>query len=96
MVSLTRIVLAALLTAWFAPKVVWAAETPTPRAPVASQSTTGATSAPRAAGAGALAQYGEREQASGNLADFRGGGTTIYVGSGLLLVIVIVLLILLL
>ncbi|HTB61481.1 MAG TPA: hypothetical protein VLC06_26620 [Polyangia bacterium] len=42
--------------------------------------------------AGSLAT---REQQTRNLQDFRGGGVTIYIGSGVLLIVLIILLILL-
>ena len=41
------------------------------------------------------ASLATREQQTRNLQDFRGGGVTIYIGSGVLLVVLIILLILL-
>ena len=42
------------------------------------------------------ANLATREQQTRNLQDFRGGGVTIYIGSGVLLIVLIILLILLL
>jgi len=61
---------------------------------IAGAETTGRTAAAFASGSEA-ASLTTREQQARNLQDFRGGGVTIYIGSGVLLIVLIILLILL-
>ena len=57
----------------------------------------GTTADPEAAPSSDLeaASLATREQQARNLQDFKGGGVTIYIGSGVLLIVLIILLILL-
>jgi hypothetical protein len=70
-------------------------EAESPGAMVARAATADRTAAPPASGSDA-ASLATREQQARNLQDFKGGGVTIYIGSGVLLIVLIILLILLL
>jgi hypothetical protein len=96
--QLRRIVVAVLLAVWTFPAVSSAAPARTearlpPAVTDTSAARTGATQAPASTEAQRLAQ---REQQTPDLQDFRGGGVSIYIGSGALLVVIIILLIILL
>jgi hypothetical protein len=96
--QLRRIVVAVLLAVWTFPAVSGAAPTRAdarlpPAVTDTSAARTGATQAPASSEAQRLAQ---REQQTPDLQDFRGGGVSIYIGSGALLVVIIILLIILL
>ncbi len=92
-------VIATLLGVWCFPMVSSAkalASEPAPLAAIANGvGTTGASGAtPSSDSEGA--NLSTREQKARNLQDFKGGGVTIYIGSGVLLIVLIILLILLL
>ena len=88
-------VLATLLTVGCFPMVssAKALSSEPPAAAVARASTAGSAATPTS-GSDA-ASLARREQQSRDLQDFRGGGVTIYIGSGVLLIVLIILLILL-
>jgi hypothetical protein len=91
-------VIATLLGVWCFPMVSSAralsAEPAASVAMVAKGTTTGGTAATPSSGSEA-ASLATREQQARNLQDFRGGGVTIYIGSGVLFVALIILIILL-
>ena len=92
--ALRRAVVLVLLGVWSFPATSLAAPRPS-ASPVVRLPTTDSPSAlgaPVAAESDALAA---REKKSPALQDFKGGGVSIYIGSGVLLVVVIILLILL-
>jgi hypothetical protein len=103
MEQLRKIVVAVLLAVWTFPAVSGAAPNRgEARLPAAVTDTSGArtgspaaqqTQTPASSEAQRLAQ---REQQTPELQDFRGGGVSIYIGSGALLVVIIILLIILL
>jgi hypothetical protein len=90
-------VFATLLTVWCFPMVSSAkALSSEPPAPVAAFGRAGrADSAATPSSGSEAASLASREQQSRDLQDFRGGGVTIYIGSGVLLIVLIILLILL-
>ena len=97
--TLRRLVVTALLAVWSFPAVGLAKPLIGPEAPVASAP------APRAAqanpqGSGSSRSEAEgfaaREKQAADLQDFRGGGVSIYIGSGAALVLLIILLVILL
>lgn len=91
-------VVATLLAVWCFPMVSSAkalsSESASPAATASRAETTESSTAspPRNAEAASLAR---REQQARSLQDFKGGGVTIYIGSGVLLIVLIILLILL-
>src|ERR1700733_14397670 len=91
-------VVATLVAVWCFPMVSSAkavsSQAESPAAMVTRAGTTGRSEATPSSDseAGSLAT---REQQTRNLQDFRGGGVTIYIGSGVLLIVLIILLILL-
>lgn len=91
-------VLATLLTVWCFPMVssakALASEPPAPAAAVA-RAGTAAGSVATSSGGSEATSLATREQQARELQDFRGGGVTIYIGSGVLLIVLIILLILL-
>ena len=92
-------VVATLLAVWCFPMVSSAkalsSAPETPAAMVSRAGTTGSSAAAPSSDSEA-ANLATREQQTRNLQDFRGGGVTIYIGSGVLLIVLIILLILLL
>jgi hypothetical protein len=86
-------VVAALLAVWSFPAVSSARSLPSETAPAALSTPTSAGTSASGAKATDLAA---REQQARNLQDFKGGGVSIYIGSGALFVLIIVLLIILL
>jgi hypothetical protein len=70
-------------------------EPASPAAQIARGATTGGTAATAPSGSEA-ASLEAREQQARELQDFRGGGVTIYIGSGVLFILLIILLIILL
>lgn len=92
-------VIATLLGVWCFPMVSSAkalsSETESPAALLTRTAATDS-SATMPASDSETASLATREQQTRNLQDFKGGGVTIYIGSGVLLVVLIVLLILLL
>lgn len=91
-------VLATLLTVWCFPMVSSAkAVSSQPESPAAMITRAGTTgnSAANCSSDSEAASLATREQQTRNLQDFKGGGVTIYIGSGVLLIVLIILLILL-
>jgi hypothetical protein len=94
-------VVATLLGVWCFPMVSSAkvlSSKPAPAAALIARPTTSEASDPRgatAANASEAASLATREQQSRDLQDFKGGGVTIYIGSGVLLILLIILLIIL-
>ncbi len=92
-------VIATLLGVWCFPMVSSAkalsSEPESPAAMIVRAGTTGRTTTATPAHASEAASLATREQQTRNLQDFRGGGVTIYIGSGVLLIVLIILLILL-
>jgi hypothetical protein len=91
-------VIATLLGVWCFPMVSSAkALSSEPEPPPAMVSRTGTTdsSAATPASGSEAASLATREQQARDLQDFKGGGVTIYIGSGVLLIVLIILLILL-
>ena len=90
-------VVAVLLAVWCFPAVSSAKalppESPPPPASVATATT--AASSTGAESASLSASLAQRERQTPNLQDFKGGGVTIYIGSGVLLIVLVILLILL-
>jgi hypothetical protein len=89
------IVVAALLAVWCFPAIGSARSLPPEPAPPALSVPNGAAAAATAPGGADAASLAAREHQAPDLQDFKGGGVSIYIGSGALLVIVIVLLIIL-
>jgi hypothetical protein len=91
-------VVATLLAVWCFPMVSSAkalsSETASPTATASRAGTTDRSTAISSSNAEA-ASLTTREQQARNLQDFKGGGVTIYIGSGVLLIVLIILLILL-
>jgi hypothetical protein len=101
MEQLRKIVVAVLLAVWTFPAVSGAApsrdEARLPSAVTDTSATRSGSSAAQQAPASSEAKsLAQREQQTPDLQDFRGGGVSIYVGSGALLVVIIILLIILL
>jgi hypothetical protein len=98
MKQIRRLVVTVLLAVWSFPAISSAAPNPNQGTlPAAVIETAAQRSEPPAAPANGEAQkLAEREKQTPDLQDFRGGGVSIYIGSGALLVVVIILLILLL
>ena len=94
-------VIATLLGVWCFPMVSSAKALSSEPAPQAAMFTkigkTGTTGVPEATPSSdpEAASLATREQQARNLQDFKGGGVTIYIGSGVLLILLIILLILL-
>ena len=94
-------VIATLLGVWCFPMVSSAkalsSESASGAALVTNISKAGTTGGPEATPSSdsEAASLATREQHARNLQDFRGGGVTIYIGSGVLLIVLIILLILL-
>ena len=90
-------VLATLLAVWCFPMVSSAkalsSEPPAPAAMVARGGPAGSGAIPSSGSEATGLQA--REQQARELQDFKGGGVTIYIGSGVLLIVLIILLILL-
>ncbi|MBV9495799.1 MAG: hypothetical protein JOZ54_16245 [Acidobacteria bacterium] len=84
----------ALLAVWMFPAVGMAKPLPTPTAEVDPHSAETSSTQQPAADKEA-ASFAAREQQSPDLANFKGGGVYIYLGSGAALVLLIVLLIIL-
>jgi len=89
--ALRRVVVIGLLGVWSFPATGLA----TPAAPI-HRVTSPAREAPAAAPAAEAASLAARERQATALQDFKGGGVSIYIGSGVLVVLVIVLLLILL
>jgi hypothetical protein len=88
-------VIAVLLAIWSFPAVSLAAPAPSP--PAATQPTSPAPGTERRATETSEAeQLAEREKQSPDLQDFRGGGVSIYLGSGAAIILLVILLILIL
>ena len=91
-------VVATLLAVWCFPMVSSAkalsSEPVSSAAMLGRKATTAGTTATPSSDSEA-ASLATREQQTRNLQDFRGGGVTIYIGSGVLLIVLIILLILL-
>jgi hypothetical protein len=91
-------VIATLLGVWCFPMVSSAkalASEPAPLAAVVGGVGTTGRSAATPSSDSEGANLSTREQQARNLQDFKGGGVTIYIGSGVLLIVLIILLILL-
>ena len=89
-------VVAVLLAVWCYPAVSSAKALPPESPPPAAVATaTTAASSTGAETAGLSARLAQRERQTPNLQDFKGGGVTIYIGSGVLLIVLVILLILL-
>ena len=96
--AIRKAVVVALLAVWSFPAASLAKSEPASAPAVPSMLTkngNGRTPAAQTTGSSEAASFAEREQQAQQLQDFKGGGVSIYVGSGVLLVLVIVLLILL-
>jgi hypothetical protein len=89
------IVVAALLSVWCFPAISSARSLPPEAAPSALSIANGSAAVAPASRSAEAASLAAREQQARDLQDFKGGGVSIYIGSGALLVIVIVLLIIL-
>ena len=94
-------VIATLLAVWCFPMVSSAkalSSGPEPLSAMVTRTgkteTTGSSAATSPSGS-ETASLATREQQARNLQDFKGGGVTIYIGSGVLLIVLIILLILL-
>jgi len=97
MIGIRGTVFATLLTVWCFPMVSSAkalASEPAPLAAMVARAGT-AGSAATPSGGSETTSLATREQQSRDLQDFKGGGVTIYIGSGVLLIVLIILLILL-
>jgi len=91
-------VIATLLAVWCFPIVSSAkalSSEPEPLSATVTRTGTTDSSAARSPGGSEAATLATREQQARNLQDFKGGGVTIYIGSGVLLILLIILLILL-
>jgi hypothetical protein len=92
-------VVATLVAVWCFPMVSSAkavsSQAESPAAMVTRAGTTGSSDATPSSDYSEAASLATREQQTRNLQDFRGGGVTIYIGSGVLLIVLIILLILL-
>jgi hypothetical protein len=95
MKALQRLVVTVLLGVWCFPAVSLAKPLPTPSAEIGSPPSSGASAKQPSADPEAAA-LAAREKQSQGLETFRGGGVSIYIGSGAMLVLVIILLIVLL
>jgi|KBSMisStandDraft_5_1062788.scaffolds.fasta_scaffold810671_2 hypothetical protein len=94
MKTIQRLVVTALLAVWMFPAVGMAKPLPTPSAEVDPHAAV--TSSPRQPAADKdAASFAAREQQSPDIANFKGGGVYIYMGSGAALVLFIILLIIL-
>ena len=99
--QIRRLVVAVLLAVWSFPAISSAAPNPNqgtlPAAvteTAAQRGETPAQSAPAPANS-EVQKLADREKQTPDLQDFRGGGVSIYIGSGALLVVIIILLIIL-
>jgi len=96
----TAVVFATLFAVWCFPMVssAKALSEPAAPAPMFARAPTTATTAGTAAtpaSASEAASLATREQQARDLQDFKGGGVSIYIGSGVLFIVLIILLILL-
>jgi len=90
--SLRTLVVTALLAVWSFPAVGLAQPPADPPTSVASTRAPSAAAAAPAASTAEAASMNAREKQAADLQDFRGGGATIYIGSGATLVLLIILL----
>jgi hypothetical protein len=102
MTQLRRLVVAVLLAIWSFPAVSQAAPNRTdgntlPAAVTerAAQRTSVPAQSAQAPASSETSRLAERERQTPDLEDFKGGGVSIYIGSGALLVVIIILLIIL-
>jgi hypothetical protein len=95
MKALRRLVVTILLGVWSFPAVNAANAAPAPSAALAPRSPVGPARTELST-ARETDELAAREQQSPNLANFRGGGVSIYIGSGAVLVLLIILLVILL
>lgn len=94
--ALRTIVVGVLLGVWFTPAVGSAAQLSSGAGEAASQGAaarSAGAATPLAPSSSEARAFAAREKQSPELENFKGGGVSIYIGSGALLVIVIVLLI---
>jgi hypothetical protein len=96
--TMKRVVVAVLLAVWSFPAVSLARSTPSdpPAFPALVTGKAARGDRPKDQASAEASALAGRERQAADLQDFRGGGVTIYIGSGVLLIVVIVLLVLLL